>query len=62
MAAVRRKGNKLFVLCQMFLGGGAQLLQLQQDLIPRSSTLLSSYYLLKRISQSLASSVPIDIM
>uniref|UniRef100_A0A668A4M7 Nucleoporin 160 n=1 Tax=Myripristis murdjan TaxID=586833 RepID=A0A668A4M7_9TELE len=39
----------------VFLGGGAQLLQLQQDLIPRSSHLLSSYYLLKHISQSLAS-------
>uniref|UniRef100_A0A8C3AX98 Nucleoporin 160 n=1 Tax=Cyclopterus lumpus TaxID=8103 RepID=A0A8C3AX98_CYCLU len=46
----------------VFLGGGAQLLQLQQDLIPRSSNLLSSYYLLKHISQSLASSVPIDII
>ncbi|KAM8892398.1 nuclear pore complex protein Nup160 isoform 1-T1 [Spinachia spinachia] len=46
----------------MFLGGGAQLLQLQQDLIPRSSNLLSSYYLLKHISQSLASCVPIDII
>uniref|UniRef100_A0A668ADZ0 Nucleoporin 160 n=1 Tax=Myripristis murdjan TaxID=586833 RepID=A0A668ADZ0_9TELE len=37
----------------VFLGGGAQLLQLQQDLIPRSSHLLSSYYLLKHISQML---------
>ncbi|KAK9516046.1 hypothetical protein VZT92_024008 [Zoarces viviparus] len=46
----------------VFLGGGAQLLQLQQDLIPRSANLLSSYYLLKHISQSLASSVPIDII
>ncbi|XP_070763459.1 nuclear pore complex protein Nup160 [Enoplosus armatus] len=46
----------------VFLGGGAQLLQLQQDLIPRSSHLLSSYYLLKHISQSLASSVPMDII
>uniref|UniRef100_A0A671XUF4 Nucleoporin 160 n=1 Tax=Sparus aurata TaxID=8175 RepID=A0A671XUF4_SPAAU len=46
----------------VFLGGGAQLLQLQQDLIPRSSHLLSSYYLLKHISQSLASSVPVDII
>uniref|UniRef100_A0A671XRX9 Nucleoporin 160 n=1 Tax=Sparus aurata TaxID=8175 RepID=A0A671XRX9_SPAAU len=36
----------------VFLGGGAQLLQLQQDLIPRSSHLLSSYYLLKHISQT----------
>ncbi|XP_068452615.1 nuclear pore complex protein Nup160 [Clinocottus analis] len=46
----------------VFLGGGAQLLHLQQDLIPRCSNLLSSYYLLKHISQSLASSVPIDII
>uniref|UniRef100_A0A3B4VQS1 Nucleoporin 160 n=1 Tax=Seriola dumerili TaxID=41447 RepID=A0A3B4VQS1_SERDU len=46
----------------VFLGGGAQLLQLQQDLIPRSSHLLSSYHLLKHVSQSLASSVPMDII
>ncbi|XP_071318401.1 nuclear pore complex protein Nup160 isoform X2 [Trachinotus anak] len=46
----------------VFLGGGAQLLQLQQDLIPRTSHLLSSYYLLKHVSQSLASSVPMDII
>ncbi|TMS01076.1 nuclear pore complex protein Nup160 [Larimichthys crocea] len=46
----------------VFLGGGAQLLQLQQDLIPRSSHLLSSYHLLKHVSQSLASSVPLDII
>uniref|UniRef100_A0A8D0A5A8 Nucleoporin 160 n=1 Tax=Sander lucioperca TaxID=283035 RepID=A0A8D0A5A8_SANLU len=46
----------------VFLGGGSQLLQLQQDLIPRCSGLLSSYYLLKHISQSLASSVPMDII
>ncbi|KAK2880678.1 nuclear pore complex protein Nup160 isoform X2 [Channa argus] len=46
----------------VFLGGGAQLLQLQQDLIPRCSHLLSSYHVLKHISQSLASSVPIDII
>ncbi|XP_042267285.1 nuclear pore complex protein Nup160 isoform X1 [Thunnus maccoyii] len=44
----------------VFLGGGAQLLQLQQDLIPRSSHLLSSYYLLRHISQSLTSAVPMD--
>lgn len=46
----------------VFLGGGAQLLVLQQDLIPRSSHLLSTYHLLKHITQSLASSVPIDII
>ncbi|KAK5615712.1 hypothetical protein CRENBAI_023015 [Crenichthys baileyi] len=44
----------------VFLGGGAQLLQLQQDLIPRTSHLLSSYHLLKHISQNLSSSVPMD--
>lgn len=47
---------------QVFLGGGSQLLQLQQDLIPRSSHMLASYHLLKHISQSLASSVPVDVM
>uniref|UniRef100_A0A4W5LG59 Nucleoporin 160 n=1 Tax=Hucho hucho TaxID=62062 RepID=A0A4W5LG59_9TELE len=46
----------------VFLAGGDQLLQLQQDLIPRSSHLLSSYYLLKHISQSLATAVPLDII
>lgn len=46
----------------VFLGGGTQLLQLQQDLIPRSSQLLSSYHLLKHVSQSLASTVPVDII
>ncbi|CAB1313483.1 unnamed protein product [Coregonus sp. 'balchen'] len=46
----------------VFLAGGNQLLQLQQDLIPRSSHLLSSYYLLKHISQSLATAVPLDII
>lgn len=50
------------VCVQVFLGGGAQLLQLQQDLIPRTSQLLSSYHLLKHVSQSLASSVPISTM
>ncbi|RVE71390.1 hypothetical protein OJAV_G00051340 [Oryzias javanicus] len=44
----------------VFLGGGNQLLQLQQDLIPRTSHLLSSYHLLKHISRSLASSVAMD--
>ncbi|XP_047451481.1 nuclear pore complex protein Nup160 [Mugil cephalus] len=46
----------------VFLGGGAQLLQLQQDLIPRTSHLLSSYHLLKHISQSLSSSVAMDTL
>lgn len=52
----------LCVCVQVFLGGGNQLLQLQQDLIPRTSHLLSSYHLLKYVSQSLASSVPMDTM
>lgn len=46
----------------VFLGGGAQLLQLQQDLIPRSCHLLCSYHLLKHVSQSLATAVPLDII
>ncbi|CAB1322805.1 unnamed protein product [Coregonus sp. 'balchen'] len=46
----------------VFLGGGAQLLQLQQDLIPRSSQLLSSYYLLKHITQSLTTTVALHII
>ncbi|XP_069384946.1 nuclear pore complex protein Nup160 isoform X2 [Paralichthys olivaceus] len=46
----------------VFLGGGAQLLQLQQDLIPRTCHLLSSYHLLKHMSQSVALSVPVDII
>ncbi|KAM4572900.1 nuclear pore complex protein Nup160 isoform 2-T2 [Odontesthes bonariensis] len=44
----------------VFLGGGAQLLQFQQDLIPRTSHLLSSYHLLSHVSQSLTSPVPLD--
>uniref|UniRef100_A0A674CRB0 Nucleoporin 160 n=1 Tax=Salmo trutta TaxID=8032 RepID=A0A674CRB0_SALTR len=43
----------------VFPGGGPQL---QQDLIPRSSQLLSSYYLLKHITQSLTTTVPLDII
>eukprot|EP00066_Takifugu_rubripes_P016720 XP_011605986.1 PREDICTED: LOW QUALITY PROTEIN: nuclear pore complex protein Nup160 [Takifugu rubripes] len=46
----------------VFLGGGSQLLQLQQDLVPRTSHMLTSYHLLKHIGQSLASSVPVDII
>uniref|UniRef100_H3D8B1 Nucleoporin 160 n=1 Tax=Tetraodon nigroviridis TaxID=99883 RepID=H3D8B1_TETNG len=45
----------------VFLGGGSQLLQLQ-DLVPRSSHMLTSYHLLKHVSQSLASSVPVDVI
>ncbi|KAG9333464.1 hypothetical protein JZ751_011533 [Albula glossodonta] len=46
----------------VFLGGGSQLLQLQQDLIPRTSHLLCSYYLLKWAGQCLASPVPLDTL
>ena len=49
-------------VCQVFLAGGAQLLQLQQDLIPRTSHLLSSYLLLQHTCQSLACALPLDIM
>uniref|UniRef100_A0A3B4CKH0 Nucleoporin 160 n=1 Tax=Pygocentrus nattereri TaxID=42514 RepID=A0A3B4CKH0_PYGNA len=41
---------------------GAQSLQLQQDLIPRCSHLLCCYYLLKQLSQTLASPVPLDTL
>ncbi|KTF73989.1 hypothetical protein cypCar_00024315 [Cyprinus carpio] len=46
----------------VFVPGGAQLLQLQQDLIPRCSSLLCSYHLLKQMSLTLSSSVPLDIL
>ncbi|KAJ8402930.1 hypothetical protein AAFF_G00362440 [Aldrovandia affinis] len=46
----------------VFLGEGGQLLQLQQDLIPRTSLLLCSYYLLKWASQCLSSPVPLDTL
>ncbi|TRZ00171.1 hypothetical protein DNTS_020923, partial [Danionella cerebrum] len=40
----------------------SQLLQLQQDLIPRSSNLLCMYHVLKQMSLMLASSVPLDTL
>uniref|UniRef100_A0A3B1IPV2 Nucleoporin 160 n=1 Tax=Astyanax mexicanus TaxID=7994 RepID=A0A3B1IPV2_ASTMX len=46
----------------MLLAGSAQSLQLQQDLIPRCSHLLCCYYLLKQLSQTLASPVPVDTL
>ncbi|XP_051547988.1 nuclear pore complex protein Nup160 isoform X1 [Myxocyprinus asiaticus] len=46
----------------LFLPGGSEMLQLQQDLIPRCSHLLCSYHLLKQMSLTLSSSVPIDIL
>ncbi|KAL7862786.1 hypothetical protein SRHO_G00117700 [Serrasalmus rhombeus] len=46
----------------MLLAGSAQSLQLQQDLIPRCSHLLCCYYLLKQLSQTLASPVPLDTL
>uniref|UniRef100_A0A9J8D3V8 Nucleoporin 160 n=1 Tax=Cyprinus carpio carpio TaxID=630221 RepID=A0A9J8D3V8_CYPCA len=57
----------LLILQQLYLRigdnvSGAQLLQLQQDLIPRCSSLLCSYHLLKQMSLTLSSSVPLDIL
>ncbi|XP_061780964.2 nuclear pore complex protein Nup160 [Nerophis lumbriciformis] len=43
-------------------GGGAQLLQIQQEVIPRASHLLSSYFLLKHVSQSLSCPVADDTL
>uniref|UniRef100_A0A3P8X3L6 Nucleoporin 160 n=1 Tax=Cynoglossus semilaevis TaxID=244447 RepID=A0A3P8X3L6_CYNSE len=56
--------QKLYLRCgdNVFLGGGAHLLQLQQDLIPRSAQLLLSYHVLRHVSQSLVSSIPVDIL
>uniref|UniRef100_A0A8C1TC12 Nucleoporin 160 n=1 Tax=Cyprinus carpio TaxID=7962 RepID=A0A8C1TC12_CYPCA len=51
-----RIGNNVFV------PGSAQLLQLQQDFIPRCSNLLCTYHLLKQMSLTLSSSVPLDIL
>eukprot|EP00062_Callorhinchus_milii_P024732 gi/632984957/ref/XP_007909410.1/ PREDICTED: nuclear pore complex protein Nup160 isoform X1 [Callorhinchus milii] len=44
------------------LAGGGCLLQLQQELMPRTGLLLSSYYVLRWASQTLASAVPIDTL
>ncbi|RXN36925.1 nuclear pore complex Nup160 [Labeo rohita] len=60
----------LLILQQLYLRiddhllgqGGPQLLQLQQDLIPRCSNLLCTYHLLKQMSLMLSSSVPLDIL
>lgn len=60
LASVLLLINCLFV--QLFVPGGAQLLQLQQDLIPRCSSLLCSYHLLKQMSLTLSSSIPLDIL
>ncbi|XP_066505753.1 nuclear pore complex protein Nup160 isoform X2 [Hoplias malabaricus] len=46
----------------ILLAGSAQSLQLQQDLIPRCSLLLCCYYLLKQLSHTLASPVPLDTL
>ncbi|KAA0724099.1 Nuclear pore complex protein [Triplophysa tibetana] len=46
----------------IFPAGGSQLLQLQQELIPRCSHLLCTYHLLKQMSLTLSSSVPLDIL
>uniref|UniRef100_A0A8C2HHC3 Nucleoporin 160 n=1 Tax=Cyprinus carpio TaxID=7962 RepID=A0A8C2HHC3_CYPCA len=57
----------LLILQQLYLRIGnnvssAQLLQLQQDFIPRCSNLLCTYHLLKQMSLTLSSSVPLDIL
>ncbi|CAH2326036.1 Hypothetical predicted protein [Pelobates cultripes] len=44
-----------------FVGGG-QLLQSQQDLIPRTSHTLLSYYVIRWGCQCLASTVPVDVL
>uniref|UniRef100_A0A673J4P1 Nuclear pore complex protein Nup160-like n=1 Tax=Sinocyclocheilus rhinocerous TaxID=307959 RepID=A0A673J4P1_9TELE len=57
----------LLILQQLYLRigdnvRGSQLLQLQQDLISRCSNLLCTYHLLKQMSLTLSSSVPLDIL
>nr|XP_057932206.1 nuclear pore complex protein Nup160 [Doryrhamphus excisus] len=54
-----------FCLClgdHALAGGGAQILQIQQEVIPRASHLLSSYFLLKHVSQSLSCPVADDTL
>ncbi|XP_060694690.1 nuclear pore complex protein Nup160 [Hemiscyllium ocellatum] len=46
----------------MNLGAGGYLLQLQQDLIPRTSLLVCSYFVVRWASRSLATAVPIDML
>ncbi|KAM4617495.1 nuclear pore complex protein Nup160 [Discoglossus pictus] len=46
----------------MAFAGGGQLLHSQQDLIPRTSHMLLSYYVIRWGSQCLASAVPVDIL
>ncbi|XP_051916119.1 nuclear pore complex protein Nup160 [Hippocampus zosterae] len=41
-------------------GGGPQLLQIQQEVIPRTSQLLSSYFLLRHLSRSVGAQVAED--
>nr|XP_055048716.1 nuclear pore complex protein Nup160 [Misgurnus anguillicaudatus] len=52
----RRHGDNIF------LPGGNEMLQIQQDLIPRCSHLLCTYHLLKQMSLTMSSSVPLDIL
>uniref|UniRef100_H3BIC0 Nucleoporin 160 n=1 Tax=Latimeria chalumnae TaxID=7897 RepID=H3BIC0_LATCH len=54
----------LAYVLQVFLGagGGAQLLQLQHELMPRTAHLLSSYYLVRWVSKCLASAIPVDTL
>lgn len=55
----RRRSRKLFVQ-QALPGGGPQLLQIQQEVIPRTSQLLSSYFLLRHLSRSVSVQVAED--
>ncbi|XP_053545274.1 nuclear pore complex protein Nup160 [Bombina bombina] len=52
----------LLRLGDMAFTGGGQLLQSQQDLIPRTSHMLLSYYVIRWGSQCLASAVPVDML
>ncbi|XP_069479189.1 nuclear pore complex protein Nup160 [Ambystoma mexicanum] len=59
----------LLILQQLLLklgdnvfSGRLQLLHSQQDLVPRTSHLLSSYYVLRWASECLASAVPVDAL
>ncbi|XP_061631140.1 nuclear pore complex protein Nup160 isoform X2 [Phyllopteryx taeniolatus] len=54
--------NESSCVCQVLSGGGSQLLQIQQEAIVRTSQLLSSYFLLKHVSQSITVTVADDAM
>ncbi|MEE6499176.1 hypothetical protein FKM82_003349 [Ascaphus truei] len=74
--AVSRISTTRFLICRDLLilqhlllrmgdlafGGVGQLLQSQQELIPRTSQMLSSYYVIRWGSQCFASAVPVDVL